>query len=783
MRVTRTSALVIMGLALIAWALARHKRPATDRIAVSSPEKRSGTPFAIAGPRQSPDQGEAQFASISGRVHSRSGGPLSGAMACAFCAECDPTRKGSDPVCEAPDTTGRYVLRQLPTGDYQVSLDASGYRPRIANREGPVHLDRKDVELPDAELEEGGARVTGTVSDATGGPVAGAIVQASFGSDDLPPGRFLSQVTKSDETGAYALSVSEGHVLLVARADGYADARVGTRAPSDGIRLVVTPSSRISGTVVAQPGQAGVAGLRVTARGDFGIEQVATSDSAGAFAIAGVRPGIYSLDASGDGWIGRHSGTVSIDISDAMDNVVIPVVRGARVTGAVHVGEGPCRSGAAYLTPAPGLALPELTALSDLSGQIAFDAVPPGNYQSSALCDGYGKTPGPEVHVAGGRVADLSWRFERGTDVTVRANTQEGGPVAGAQIALTPANADASSRPGGPKPRGARTNADGVYRFLGVPAGSYDLGGPEVENPMRVELRATRDTAEFAVTLKPIGAIEVVVKDAHGRGNSSVLVLVTATAGVPGTGGMGQPLGGGRYHIGPLGPGDYRVEIRDGVDPAVNADGPDGVVHVRAGEVTRIDAIYGGHSGRIAGRVVDSGRMPLENVWVTAQSSGGANDIAQMMSPVTHTAERRSLTNAEGRFVIDGLLEAGTFTVVASHSLGGEARVDDVAAGQDVELTLSTPGSLAGFVLDTSGRPATFFQITIDNQGGAQQLTPEFGPDSQGKWFVDHVAPGTIEIRAQSTEGTATIVRELGPSQKLQDIELRLQPSATPFAR
>jgi hypothetical protein len=780
MRLTRTSALAIIGLALVAaWTLARRNHRVMSPISASSPETpKRWLPFPF-GPAESRDQDETYFA-VSGRVHSKAGKPLSDAMACAFCAECDPTQNRSDPVCEPPDASGRYVLQRLKPGDYQVSLAASGHRPRIANRGEPIHLRGKDVELPDAELEEGGARVTGTVSDATGGPVIGATVQASFESDDLPLGRYASQVTKSDGAGSYRLSVPQGHVLLIARADGYAEARVGTQAPAEGIHLVVTPSSRISGTVVAQPELSPVAGMRVIAHGEFGFEQVTTSDNAGAFTVAGLRSGIYSLDASGDGWVGRHSGTVTVDISDAAENIVIPVVRAARVTGTMSVGDEPCRSGAAYLTPAPGQPLPQLTAHANLSGQIAFEAVPPGSYHSAALCDGYGKTEGAEVQVAGTNLTGLSWQFDKGINVIVRASTREGKPVAGAAIAFTPAPDGSASRPAAATPRFARTNADGFYRFLGIAEGSYVLGGPEVENPMRVEVRATSSPTEFVVTLKPVGGIEVVVKDAKGRSNDAVAVMVTAKTGLVGGGGIGQPLGGGRFHIGPLAPGEYQVEMRDGVDPVLSANGPEGAVHVRAGEITQVEATYGGHSGRIAGRVLDSAGMPLENVWVTAQPSGtDSSDIGQMLSPLTHATERRSLTNSEGRFVIDGLLETGVFSVVASHALGGEARIDSVAAGQNVDLTLSAPGRLGGVVLDSSGRPATHFQIVIGNKESAQHLVPEFGPDSKGRWVVDHVAPGTIEIRAQSPEGIATVVRELRPSQRMEDIELRLQPSAS----
>jgi hypothetical protein len=699
-------------------------------------------------------------------------------MACAFSADREPTQSGMGTICDPPDDRGHYVLEGLPPEDYQVSVTADGYRPRIANKGEPVRLRDKDVVLPDTDLDEGGALISGTVVDATGGPVVGATVQASFASDELPLGRYMGEVTKSGAAGAFTLSVSEGHVLLVARSDGYAAARAGTHAPAAGIRLVLTPSSRISGMVVSQSDRSPVAGLRVVARME-GFEQAAVSDRAGVFDVVGLRPGVYGLEASGEGWIGRHPGSVTVDISDAAENVVVPVGRAVRVTGAIRVGEGPCRAGRAYLTPAAGLSLPTLTEMSDLSGRVAFAAVPAGTYQSSALCDGYGRVPGPDVQVVGANVEDVSWTFQRGVNVTVRAETPDGQPVPRARIHLAPASDASRSEPTAPTPKSGQANTDGLVHFLGVAEGRYVVGGPNVDTPIKVDVRAGNSPVEVKVILGAVGAIQVHVRDAQGKANDHVAVTAVPKAGVPNLG-IGESRGSGRYDIGPLAAGEYQVEIRDGVDPVLNADGPDGLVHVRAGQVATLEVTYGGHSGRIAGRVLDGDGIPVQNVWVHAQTSSGEG-YGMLLELTTQAVDRRCLTNTEGRFAIDGLSETALFSIVASHPLGGETSANGVSVGQTVELTLRTPGSLGGVVLTSNGRPPPYFQIMISSKENAQQLHPEFGPDAQGRWFVDHVAAGTVEIRAQTAEGGATVVRELAPSQAIKDIELRLQPLPSAF--
>ena len=767
--------LVVVALGVVVWVSTRHHHPVANRIAALSLEKSEGSPSVPIGPtgRQNEDPSASPFASISGRVLSNAK-PLAGATACAFCAECDTLPSGADAVCGVSDATGHYVLQHLPPLDYQISVSAKGHVPRVANPGAPIHLQGKDVELPDTELEEGGAQVSGTVSDATGGPVIGATVQAVFASDELPVGRNLVQMTKSDEAGAFALDVPRDHVLLVARADGYAAARSGAYAPARGIRLVVTPSSRISGTVVRQVDQSPVAGARVIAHGgDLGsADQVATSDATGAFTVSGLRPGTYSLDASVAGWTGRHSGSVTVDIADTADKIVIPVVRGVQVKGTVRIGEKPCRMGNVALRPAPGERLPNLTAQADLSGQVVFDAVPAGSYQSTATCVGYQAASDPDLRVKDANLAGLAWTFNEGVSVTIRARTPEGKPVGGAWIDLKP------DAPTDAKPRFMKADAEGVVHFLGIVEGSYVIDGSDVAAPMNVEVRGP---ADFTVKMKALGAIDVIVKDARGQANDYVAVTFVPKDRVvdnkPISGLPAEPRGGGMYHFGPIPPGAYQVEIRDGVNPIAHAGVPDGWVEVRSGETVVVEATYGGHSGTIRGRVLDGSGMPLENVWVAAESSGTSRDgLAELIGFLTHSADARCLTNVEGRFEINGLVETAAFSVVASHSLGGEARIDGVSVGQNVELTLSTPGALGGVALDSAGRPAVYFRVEVRGKENGQRLSAQFGPEAQGIWRMDHVAPGPIEIDAQSPQGVAAIVRELASSQQLTDIELRLQP-------
>jgi hypothetical protein len=351
----------------------------------------------------------------------------------------------------------------------------------------------------------------------------------------------------------------------------------------------------------------------------------------------------------------------------------------------------------------------------------------------------------------------------------VRAKTPQGAPVPDAWIYFTPIASGGEQRIA--KPRRGPTDANGAIQFFGLAEGKYVMGGPSVESPTIVDVRGS-DPIEYTVTLTSLGAIQVLVRDTQGRGNDALTVAATPKDGGVGAG-IGQSRGEGRYDIGPLPAGQYYVELHDGINPTFRAGGQTGAVEVRPGEVAVVHTTYGNQSGRIVGRVLDSTGMPVPNAWIVAQSP----DPSMMPMPLPlQAAEHPNLTNAEGRFVVAGLAETAVFSIVATHPLAGEARIDDVHVGQNVDLTVRTPGALGGIVLDARGRPPEYFQITVTNKDKVQTLHPEFGPDAHGKWFVDHVAPGAIEIRAHAAGGIATVLRELAPADRLENLELRLQP-------
>ena len=116
---------------------------------------------------------------------------------CGACVSCEASTAGAAPCIES-DGDGNYFLAGLAQRAYYVHASAEGYLPGTANGGEPVVVAAGTVEHVDVELPAGGALLTGTVLDATGGPIAGAHVRAVRA---LPP--ILAIDTSADADGRF----------------------------------------------------------------------------------------------------------------------------------------------------------------------------------------------------------------------------------------------------------------------------------------------------------------------------------------------------------------------------------------------------------------------------------------------------------------------------------------------------------------------------------------------------------------------------------------------------
>ncbi|OFW00592.1 MAG: hypothetical protein A3I61_07870 [Acidobacteria bacterium RIFCSPLOWO2_02_FULL_68_18] len=287
------------------------------------------------------------------------------------------------------DAEGRFELRDLPAGRWELTASKGGYVTMRYGQRRPFEAGRP-IELADGQLLQQvnfalprGAVIAGRVLDEFGEPVAGARVQAlryqlSQGTRRLAPSGMFAQ---TDDTGAfrlYGLMPGEYYVSAMLRAlpaDDTADATgyAPTYYPGTGsvteaqpvalgvseeatiaFALQAVRTARISGTVVNSMGFPLSNGTVMLLAPDmvgtgplmFGAGNRVRPD--GSFVLSNVAPGSYTLTATNGGPGGRGGGGGEIELGtlpvtvagDDVTGVTVVTGRGATVTGAVVAAQG-----------------------------------------------------------------------------------------------------------------------------------------------------------------------------------------------------------------------------------------------------------------------------------------------------------------------------------------------------------------------------------------------------------------------------------------------------------
>ncbi|HTL55275.1 MAG TPA: sigma factor-like helix-turn-helix DNA-binding protein, partial [Candidatus Limnocylindrales bacterium] len=155
---------------------------------------------------------------------------------------------------------------------------------------------------------------------------------------------------------------------------------------------------------------------------------------------------------------------------------------------------------------------------------------------------------------------------------------------------------------------------------------------------------------------------------------------------------------------------------------------------------------------RLSGRVVDSDGLPVSNVWVNAELSGGPAK-KRIDMPVADALERSALTDHEGQFAT-GPLPAGDYDLLISeyprdnlaedrtrHSvpdvfLHQKLHVDPSNTSQSIEIR-AVPHLLIDIQqLDRAGNPHKAHEINVSGVAGDTAWWGEGRPDENGRVLV-----------------------------------------------
>ncbi len=343
----------------------------------------------------------------------------------------------ADAVVRCAPSGGEVVVAQtrgdgtasvdLPAGEWSIAASADGREPSAitlavaAGRDAHVSL----------VLAMGGRTLTGTVTDASGGAVRGARIDAARLDANTRPGRAVA-VAFTDSVGRYKLSVGGGLVLVAASHLDYApQTRYVDLGPSGATaNFALVPGGVIEGVVRDVQTKQPVAGAAVRARHDDSAlelaeatERVAMSDSDGKFRLTALRPGAYKLSAREGARNTRAPVRIGLGVAEQQSDIVVLIGSAATIRGEVVDETG---------APAAGVTVRAVdghgeqgNATSDDAGRFVLEGLVPSRWMLQGTSERYIKEGHTLVDLKTNDVDGIVVHVRRGLEVKGHVEPRE----------------------------------------------------------------------------------------------------------------------------------------------------------------------------------------------------------------------------------------------------------------------------------------------------------------------------------------------------------------------
>ncbi len=526
------------------------------------------------------------------------------------------------------------------------------------------------------------------------------------------------------------------------------ESKAPAAAPSGGAspalhgRVLDDAGTPIAGAVVS----VGLEGRRRPVRQD--------TDAEGRYRIDGLEAGTWYVRAGAPGRIRTEAEAVEVAGPTEKDFTLLP---GATVRGRVTEA-----GGSAPIFGATVVAMSR-------SGRADAETAPDGSFTLSGLGDGEwslwvghddylraDQATQSSFAVQGGAAspADFSLELTPGARIEGRVFDLAGNPVAGAFVFGFKDREQADT---------ARTDAEGVYRLAGLPEGAYELfarsedyGALARQGP--IDLAPGDQFPGADLVLEPGATIEGLAR-ADG---TPVVDLQIVVLGIDGQVRRGdQTDEGGRFEVGNLYPGRYRVEAARG-DGGSFAPIETVVQVTHLGERIQLDLDLSSGAvveGTVVGPV---GALPQAGVYLL---QGGEY-------------VRRTGTDEEGRFRLDGLA-AGVYDLYLradgedeGSRLVHHERLDlaDLERREGERFQLAPPAHATGVLLGPDGRARPGVQIEVESKTPGQVHRPVVTGDD-GTFRVDILYDGEYVVHVGETREVASF--EIHAGQPLEGLRVR----------
>lgn len=664
---------------------------------------------------------------ISGRVTDKKGKAIARARVCWAAAEAQCIMAS---CCVFTDSEGEFRIIKAPPSASTVFASAPGYALQQHMLEGSTQDQRSKLIL---ELPRGKPGIWGHVTDALGGTIVGADIQAYREQGPIPLGR-----TVSGSDGSFILRFSgreeedfplSGSTTLSVGAFGYSRSTQMVLVPARDVTITLAPSSQMGGRVVDSKSLQPISDVQVTASGQNGLYQnlVAKSGSDGTFNFQELPGGRYRVSVQNALW--RSDGTlVSVPVGGDITDVLIHAVPAGSLGGTIKVGGDSCDQGAVWLKTVDGT----LQQAQLQGGSYRLEGLRPGRYEVFVTCSTAVAQNTNIVVEAGEQERD--WDLDGGLVLSGTASRSGGRPFAGALITMIPRARETEDNMALFSGRSVQCRAgdDGAFRCLGLRPGDYEcmLGsaGAPLSEPLLIPVQEG-GSSPLLLSAQAVGSVRLIPADPSIQ--SAVFARRTSRV-EPGTGRIvSARMTGDFWGFRELPLGEYDILLGSADTEPMER------VQLRFDEDLVEVRVEAKSDGWFSGFVFSEDGSPEANTWVRFYSSQ------------TLRASGAVLTDVSGQFDIGGLPEGAYLLRVTGDR--GEANVGPIRVGTaDVQIQLESFVSLEGLAKTADGQLVDAFIITYSDQRGVMGTVT----GSNGHWTIPWVRSGSVSLELSSSAGS-----------------------------
>ncbi|MFT3692683.1 MAG: sigma-70 family RNA polymerase sigma factor [Kofleriaceae bacterium] len=666
----------------------------------------------------------------------------------------------------------------LAAGSWSIAASAEGHLP---NAQPLVVSHDERIQIV---LAVGGETLTGTVTDMTGGVIAGARIDAAALHANTKAGNAIA-VAFTDKTGHYKLAVAGGEILVGASHPEYASQTkyVDLGAGGATASFALVPGGSIEGIVRDAQTKEPVANATVRAHSDLAVlelaevsERVVKSDASGKFRFAGLRPGGYVVVAREGKRSSRSPVGVGVGVAEQQTNIEVAIAATATLRGRVVDETGAPVAKVTVAAATAGEADEANKTTSDAAGTFVFEGLAPGRYALHGTGDRHVQEGKSIVELKKVDVDGIVVRVHRGA--SVRGHVQ---PPQICDVDIAKVEHDDAV----PKSRAMTTGADGEFEFGSFGAGTATLTA-RCPNGDQGSLDVQVGASDVALPVTAGSAIAGRVVDRNGKPVAGVVVSAAANRstrienGAVVSGFRGITSATGTFAIESLEAGTYRMSVLD-VGRSMKLTKPIKVPLAAAQHATNIEITVETPSGVIQGTVTGPDGAPVADAWVALHQSVAdqlaavsANDDDngphQMMITGDGTGGREpppTLTDSRGHFALTGLVP-GRYQVAAEAQAGKlRGGATDVSTDAEVAIHLAGVSSLHGTVHGARG-PTELFSVRVEGplERFPNASEPVFPPPTEptviagaftdGVFDIPRLDPGSYKIVVESADGTGS---------------------------